>query len=136
GIRRITTRIANARVRAARRARTQRRPRRQARPAPRPRLGNFVRRWNAHRGRSCRTVAQEARASGADPDGARRRLPAPRRRAVNSLQAQLRLAIGAAVLGTVSLSLLVGAYLVRRSLEQNAFDGLRRQVALLANEEM
>jgi two-component system OmpR family sensor kinase len=55
---------------------------------------------------------------------------------VNSLQARLRLAIGAAVLGAVSLSLLLGAYLVRRSLEQSAFDGLRRQVALLANQEM
>jgi signal transduction histidine kinase len=55
---------------------------------------------------------------------------------VNSLQARLRLAIGAAVLGAVALSLLVGAYLVRRSLEESAFDGLRRQVALLANEEV
>jgi signal transduction histidine kinase len=55
---------------------------------------------------------------------------------VNSLQARLRLAIGAAVLGAVSLSLLLGAYLVRRSLEQSAFDGLRRQVALLANQEV
>jgi two-component system, OmpR family, sensor kinase len=55
---------------------------------------------------------------------------------VNSLQSRLRLAIGAAVLGAVSLSLLVGAYLVRRSLEQSAFDGLRRQVALLADEQV
>jgi signal transduction histidine kinase len=55
---------------------------------------------------------------------------------VNSLQARLRLGIGAAVLGAVSLSLLVGAYLVRRSLEQSAFDGLRRQVALLADEDV
>ena len=55
---------------------------------------------------------------------------------MNSLQTRLRLAIGASVLGAVSLSLLVGAYLVRRSLEQNAFDGLRRQVALLANEDV
>jgi len=55
---------------------------------------------------------------------------------VNSLQARLRLAIGAAVLSAVALSLLVGAYLVRRSLEQNAFGGLRRQVTLLANEEV
>ena len=55
---------------------------------------------------------------------------------MNSLQARLRLAIGAAVLGAVSLSLLLGAYLVRRSLEQSAFDGLRRQVALLANQEV
>jgi two-component system OmpR family sensor kinase len=55
---------------------------------------------------------------------------------VNSLQARLRLAIGAAVVGAVSLSLLVGAYLVRRSLEQSAFDGLRRQVALLADEHV
>jgi signal transduction histidine kinase len=55
---------------------------------------------------------------------------------VSSLQARLRLAIGAAVLGAVSLSLLVGAYLVRRSLEQSAFAGLRRQVALLADEQV
>jgi two-component system sensor histidine kinase BaeS len=55
---------------------------------------------------------------------------------MNSLQSRLRLAIGAAVLGAVSLSLLVGAYLVRRSLEQSAFDGLRRQVALLADEHV
>ena len=53
-----------------------------------------------------------------------------------SLQARLRLAIGVAVLAAVSLSLLLGAYLVRRSLEQSAFDGLRRQVALLADEQM
>ena len=54
---------------------------------------------------------------------------------MNSLQARLRLAIGAAVLGAVSLSLLGGAYLVRRSLEQSAFSGLRRQVALLADDQ-
>jgi signal transduction histidine kinase len=54
---------------------------------------------------------------------------------VSSLQARLRLAIGAGVVAAVSLSLLVGAYLVRRSLEQSAFDGLRRQVTLLADEE-
>jgi two-component system, OmpR family, sensor kinase len=55
---------------------------------------------------------------------------------VSSLQARLRLAIGAAVLGAVSLSLLVGAYLVRRSLEHSAYDGLQRQVALLADEQV
>jgi two-component system, OmpR family, sensor kinase len=55
---------------------------------------------------------------------------------VRSLQARLRLALGAAVLAAVSLSLLVGAYLVRRSLEQSAFDGLRRQVALLARQDL
>ena len=55
---------------------------------------------------------------------------------MRSLQGRLRLAIGAAVLGAVSLSLLAGAYLVRRSLEQSAFDGLRRQVALLADENV
>ena len=55
---------------------------------------------------------------------------------MSSLQARLRLAIGAAVLGAVSLSLLAGAYLVRRSLEQSAFDGLRRQVTLLADEHV
>jgi signal transduction histidine kinase len=55
---------------------------------------------------------------------------------MNSLQSRLRLAIGAAVLAAVSLSLVVGAYLVRRSLEQSAFDGLRRQVALLADEQV
>jgi len=55
---------------------------------------------------------------------------------VSSLQTRLRLAIGAAVLAAVSLSLLLGAYLVRRSLERSAFDGLRRQVALLAHEDL
>jgi signal transduction histidine kinase len=55
---------------------------------------------------------------------------------MSSLQTRLRLAIGVAVLAAVSLSLLVGAYLVRRSLERSAFDGLRRQVALLAREEV
>jgi two-component system, OmpR family, sensor kinase len=55
---------------------------------------------------------------------------------VSSLQTRLRLAIGAAVLAAVSLSLLVGAYLVRRSLEHAAFEGLRRQVALLADENL
>jgi two-component system sensor histidine kinase BaeS len=54
---------------------------------------------------------------------------------MSSLQTRLRLAIGVAVLAAVSLSLLVGAYLVRRSLERSAFDGLRRQVALLARDE-
>jgi signal transduction histidine kinase len=54
---------------------------------------------------------------------------------MSSLQTRLRLAIGVAVLAAVSLSLLVGAYLVRRSLERSAFDGLRRQVALLARED-
>jgi signal transduction histidine kinase len=53
-----------------------------------------------------------------------------------SLQTRLRLAIGLAVLAAVSLSLLVGAYLVRRSLEETAFSGLRRQVALLAHEDL
>jgi two-component system OmpR family sensor kinase len=55
---------------------------------------------------------------------------------VSSLRTRLRLAIGAAVVAAVSLSLLAGAYLVRRSLEQRAFDGLRRQVALLAHEDL
>jgi len=55
---------------------------------------------------------------------------------VTSLQTRLRLAIGAAVLAAVSISLLVGAYLVRRSLEHAAFNGLRRQVALVANENL
>jgi signal transduction histidine kinase len=55
---------------------------------------------------------------------------------MSSLQTRLRLAIGVAVLAAVSLSLLVGAYLVRRSLERSAFDGLRRQVALLAREDV
>jgi signal transduction histidine kinase len=53
-----------------------------------------------------------------------------------SLQTGLRLAIGAAVLAAVSISLLVGAYLVRRSLEHAAFSGLQRQVALLAHENL
>jgi two-component system, OmpR family, sensor kinase len=53
-----------------------------------------------------------------------------------SLQTRLRLAIGAAVLAAVSISLLVGAYLVRRSLEHAAFSGLERQVALLAHEDL
>jgi two-component system, OmpR family, sensor kinase len=55
---------------------------------------------------------------------------------VKSLQARLRLAIGAAVLAAVSLSLLLGAYLVRGSLERSAFNGLRRQVALLGDEQV
>ncbi len=53
-----------------------------------------------------------------------------------SLQTRLRLAIGAAVLAAVSVSLLAGAYLVRRSIEQTAFSGLKRQVALLAHEDL
>jgi two-component system OmpR family sensor kinase len=53
-----------------------------------------------------------------------------------SLQGRLRLAIGAAVLAAVAVSLLVGAYLVRRSLEETAFSGLQRQVALLAHEDL
>jgi two-component system, OmpR family, sensor kinase len=53
-----------------------------------------------------------------------------------SLQTRLRLAIGASVLAAVSLSLLLGAYLVGRSLEHSAFTGLERQVALLAHEDL
>jgi len=55
---------------------------------------------------------------------------------VISLQTRLRLSIGVAVLLAVSLSLLVGAYLVRRSLEHAAFNGLQRQVALLGHEDL
>lgn len=51
---------------------------------------------------------------------------------MSSLQARLRLAIGASVLAAVSVSLLVGAFFVRRSLEQSAFKGLERQARLLA----
>jgi signal transduction histidine kinase len=53
-----------------------------------------------------------------------------------SLQTRLRLAIGASVLAAVALSLLVGAYLVRRSLERSAFHGLERQIGLLAHEDL
>ena len=53
-----------------------------------------------------------------------------------SLQTRLGLAIGASVLAAVALSLLVGAYLVGRSLEHSAFSGLQRQVALLAHEDL
>ncbi|TML28740.1 MAG: HAMP domain-containing histidine kinase [Actinobacteria bacterium] len=55
---------------------------------------------------------------------------------MSSLQARLRLAIGAAVLTAVSISLLVGAFFVRRSLEQTAFDGLERQARLLAQGDL
>ena len=55
---------------------------------------------------------------------------------VISLQTRLGLAIGASVLAAVALSLLVGAYLVGRSLEHSAFSGLQRQVALLAHEDL
>jgi two-component system sensor histidine kinase BaeS len=40
------------------------------------------------------------------------------------------------VLVAVSVSLLAGAYLVRRSVEHNALTGLRRQVALLGKEDL
>jgi signal transduction histidine kinase len=53
-----------------------------------------------------------------------------------SLQTRLGLAIGAAVLAAVSVSLLAGAYLVRQSIEHAAINGLRRQVALLANDDL
>ncbi len=53
-----------------------------------------------------------------------------------SLQRRLGLAIAASVLAAVSVSLLAGAYLVRRSIEHAALNGLRRQVALLANEDL
>jgi two-component system OmpR family sensor kinase len=53
-----------------------------------------------------------------------------------SLQTRLGLAIGAAVLAAVSVSLLAGAYLVRRSIEHAGLNGLRRQVALLVNEDL
>src|SRR5207244_1571645 len=117
---RIPARPTDARVRAARGAGARRRARRDTRPASRPRVGNLVPRWNAYRRRPRRAAAEEARPSERDPDRARRRLSTPRRRLrVSSLRTRLRLAIGAAVLAAVSLSLLVGAYLVRRSLEQS-----------------
>jgi two-component system sensor histidine kinase BaeS len=53
---------------------------------------------------------------------------------MSSLQTRLRFAIGASVLAAVSVSLLVGAFLVRRSLEHSAFSGLQRQVRLLAQD--
>jgi len=53
-----------------------------------------------------------------------------------SLQTRLGLAIAAAVLAAVSVSLLAGAYLVHRSVEIAGLNGLRRQVALLANEDL
>jgi two-component system OmpR family sensor kinase len=55
---------------------------------------------------------------------------------VSSLQTRLWLSIGAAVLAAVSLSLLLGAYLVGRSLEHAAFSGLQRQVGLFAHEDL
>ena len=55
---------------------------------------------------------------------------------MSSLQSRLLLAIGASVLVAVSVSLLVGAFFVRRSLEQNAFDGLERQARLLAQGDL
>jgi two-component system OmpR family sensor kinase len=55
---------------------------------------------------------------------------------VSSLQGRLRLAIGGSVLAAISLSLLLGAYLVRRSLERSAFTGLHRQVVLLAHGDL
>jgi signal transduction histidine kinase len=55
---------------------------------------------------------------------------------VSSLQGRLRLAIGGSVLAAISLSLLLGAYLVRRSLEHSAFTGLQRQVVLLAHGDL
>jgi len=55
---------------------------------------------------------------------------------VSSLQGRLRLATGASVLAAVSVSLLVGAFFVRRSLEQSAFSGLQRQARLLAQGDL
>jgi two-component system, OmpR family, sensor kinase len=55
---------------------------------------------------------------------------------MSSLQARLLLAIGASVLAAVSVSLLVGAFFVRRSLEHSAFNGLERQARLLARGEL
>jgi two-component system sensor histidine kinase BaeS len=55
---------------------------------------------------------------------------------VSSLQARLRLAIAAAVLTAVSVSLLAGAFFVRRSLEHGAFRGLERQARLLAQGDL
>jgi two-component system, OmpR family, sensor kinase len=55
---------------------------------------------------------------------------------VSSLQTRLLLAIGASVLAAVSVSLLVGAFLVRRSLEHGAFNGLERQARLLAQGDL
>jgi signal transduction histidine kinase len=53
-----------------------------------------------------------------------------------TLHRRLGLAIAASVLAAVAISLLAGAYLVRRSIEHTALNGLRRQVALLAQEDL
>jgi two-component system OmpR family sensor kinase len=53
-----------------------------------------------------------------------------------SLQRRLGLAITAAVLVSVFVSTLAGAFLVRRSIEHAGLNGLRRQLALLANVDL
>src|SRR5262249_45621071 len=55
---------------------------------------------------------------------------------MGSVQTRLLLAIGASVLAAVSVSLLVGAFFVRRSLDQSAFNGLERQARLLAQGDL
>src|SRR5512133_2316409 len=121
-------------VRAAGRARATRRPGCHTRLPARPCLGAVVCRRHAHGRRPRGAAPQEARPAGSDSDGSRRRLSHPR--GVISLRTRLWLAIGASVLAGISLSSLVAAYLVRRSLEQNAFSGLQRQVALLAHQDV
>jgi signal transduction histidine kinase len=53
-----------------------------------------------------------------------------------ALNRRLGLAIAASVLAAVAISSLAAAYLVRRSVEDTALSGLRRQVALIAKEDL
>jgi two-component system, OmpR family, sensor kinase len=55
---------------------------------------------------------------------------------MSSLHRRLAFAIASSVLAAAAVSLLAGAYLVRRSVEDAAFKGLRRQVALVAKEDL
>ena len=77
----------------------------------------FITRWEAEQPAFTKVLR-------AIPEGQLRYKPHERSSAAGALAWQLL------------LSLLFGAYLVRRSLEQSAFDGLRRQVALLADEQV
>src|SRR5439155_4313489 len=110
------------------------RRRRLARHPARPRLGPRVRGRIAHGRRPRRPAPLEARPPRDDPHDSRLRLQS-RRDLMRSLRAQLYLAIALAVTVSVALSLLAGAYLVRRSVKHQDLTALGRQADLIAARE-
>src|SRR4029079_16733142 len=98
-----------------------------ARADPRARLGPVLPRRDPDGRRARRAAAPQARPSRPHPDGSRRRVQA---RAV-SLRSRLFLGISATVLVSLVVTVVAGALLTRRSLEQAGLRALERQVELI-----